>query len=265
MQQTPAEKQKAFRGRAWPGKLCIFTVAGGPYQNWAPLFVAMAKEAYPEADVKVLVPGEMTIPETPDIISVGSVLPIGHPLLCASLRFLICPEWITGYDYVLITDADMMIVREEPGIVSQHMMSMELNGTECYDNWLMAPGRMPGIHFVTREWWGITDSARRKETGMLVNPDVVLNIQPADDERVLHRIVTNSGLPPAPATAHTWTNHGIHLGAHRKYNGMSLQLTALEQSAAIKMVKYEDEISVAASEFPWIRRFVKDIKTEFHV
>lgn len=264
MTETLAQKQKRFRGRTWPGRCCVFTVAGGNYQYFAPLFCKQLKKSYPEYDVRVLVPGELEIPETPEIIGISSITPIADPLFCAALRFVLAPQWLQEYDYVLITDIDIVIIRENPTIIEQHMMYVEIQGTEVYDNFNMGGGRMPGVHFVTREWWPATEDQRMNELNELMEQASGGTLRKDYDEWMLGRIVNNSGLPPASMMAQQWNNHGLHLGAVRDtFKKPNFELPNQAGALALLAEDLQPEIEVAAQKFSWLKAFVEKIRQEY--
>lgn len=189
---TPAQKNKALAGQSWPGKCCVFTTATGEYCALRPLFEYLVKDAYPDYDVKVL---EMDV----------------DPHRARCMRYL----WDGGlrdYDFVLITDVDILMGVENPDPVTQHMRSITLRGTECYDNHVTGDeARMPGIHFVTRNWWDRTQLAREQESSNLEGA----NLNYWYDERMLYRLVANSGLPLPPADPDPEHHHGFHIGTYR--------------------------------------------------
>ena len=218
------------------GKAAIFAVCDGRYSYYAPLFAYSARQAYPDYDVVVAFRApledapmdlqELTISEVADlmpkevkIIPFGSLAPY-DPYTTAALRFAGFEKELKDYDFVLITDIDMLIYREELPIVDQHMMHLEHDGTICYENWITETDgdavRMPGVHFITRAWWERTAAARAVEAE-------ILEERGADsycyDEYLIGRIVRKSNLPYPPhgknAQVKMWRHHGVHLGDWR--------------------------------------------------
>lgn len=70
---------------------------------------------------------------------------------------------------------------------------------------------MPGVHFVTKNWWVRTQLSREQESAALEGA----NLNYWYDERMLYRIVVNSGLPLPPAEPEPEHHHGFHLGSYR--------------------------------------------------
>lgn len=257
--------QKKYKNATFPGSMCIFTIAGGPYQYFAPLFVKLCKRAYPQYDCKVLVPGDMEIQKVPGIISAQTILPFQNPLMCAATRFLVSPEWLVEYDYCLITDVDMLIIQETPDIVSQHMMWMDICGTEYFNNWLMEPQRMPGVHFVRKGWWEITAKSRKAETEHLFELAANQAIKPHHDEYMLYRIARDSGLPPAGWSPMPWNHHGQHLGTLRDSWLKERKFHPSNQAACLQLLDddLEKEVELATYRFPWIKELAKWLWEEY--
>lgn len=213
-------KQKAFQHH--DGELVIFTVVDENYQWYLPLFLHSLMITNPNQKVDVC---DLTISglsnDVTEMIkpykncSIGSYCQYSKGgFFTAAYRFLLEPMRIT--DYTLITDVDILFMPENNSIVDQHMHHLRADKTECFENWVSeyrdkAP-RMPGIHFVTREWWKRTEEARKNEIDVLANTE---SISFCHDEMMLARLVVNSGLPLPPVKAKLWRKHGRHLGDDR--------------------------------------------------
>lgn len=191
------------------GKCLITTLVSGVYELYRPMFLYCAKKAYPEYDVECLVRGKDIPDPIPERDNDGRVT--------ACLRYLICPEHWTKYDYIYITDVDILIHREVPTLVDQHMMSMRRWGLICYDNYVSSyfegEPRLAGVHFVTRDWWARTEVARERWLELL---RLEGNRNWAWDEVMLARIVLDAGLPRQEKRHNLWAMHGIHLGDYRR-------------------------------------------------
>jgi hypothetical protein len=186
----------------YSGSCCIATMVDKNYEPYAPLFAYCAKKAYPEYEVKVIVRNSDEHPSS--------------PYATAAMRFLSMEDELSVFDYVLIQDVDMLIFRESLSIVDQHMMHLTRDNTQCYENWITqwrdGNPRMPGVHFVTKEWWARTARARKDELQQLREMDEI----PYDhDEFMLGRIVQKSSLPLPSQTTKLWRHHGVHLGDWR--------------------------------------------------
>ena len=148
---TPAQKNRELLKIENKGRCVIFTVVNGPYVWYLPLFVHQLQKAYPEYELHILADTEET-----DILSLKGVrkfdLPKGEDsgYRAACLRFLHSDETLEGFDYCLITDCDMMIIRESLSIVDQHMLDLRKNNLQCYSNYTSMGNKCPGIHFVTK-------------------------------------------------------------------------------------------------------------------
>lgn len=232
---TPAQRNRSVSNLQFPGRLCIFSMVSGPYKALAPLFEHTARREYPDAEVMVVTQDQ-------------------EPNVTRMMRFL-WEDGLSAFDYVLITDIDILLHREAETIQNQHGRSMTLRGTQCYDNYIDAEAKaMLGVHFVTREWWARTRAARQTVLDGLLDA----NLDRRSDERALYRIVQASGLPMAPADPLPWNIHGLHLGAHRSaFTGPNARppssfhrldaIRALEADAVACRL-YEE----AARELPWL-------------
>ena len=194
--------------------MCHITVVNGPYVWYLPLFVHQLQKAYPEYELHILADTEET-----DILSLKGVRKFDSPkgedsgYRAACLRFLHSDETLEGFDYCLITDCDMMIVRESLSIVDQHMLDLRKNNLQCYSNYTSMGNKCPGIHFVTKEWWSRTAVARGKEKDAI---DATKNVVYDHDEKMLRRLIIDSHLPTPPDKINPWTYHGEHLGDWRR-------------------------------------------------
>jgi len=185
-------------------KLLIYTAASGIYLDYAPLFTYMVKSQYPEYDV--------------DVTKIVSP-PATYSAAC--YRLLVNPAEMTGHEYVYITDVDMMILREEPGILEFHTAEMESTGL-CYSNSIrkkhsepQGDDRMTGLHFATAEWYRRTQDVRSRyfhavDSGEFGNGRF-------DDELILKSVCEKSGVGIPRRFPLIARHHGIHLGTIRGY------------------------------------------------
>jgi hypothetical protein len=109
-----------------------------------------------------------------------------------------------GYEWVYITDADLMIVRQEPPLHEQHIAHMNTLGL-CYSNMLRDPRRfadkhLTGLHFCGREFIAKVQAKCTEYDGLVrVNGGGVLDGKPVIyDERLLYQIVRDAGLDLPP-------------------------------------------------------------------
>jgi hypothetical protein len=149
------------------------------------------------------------------------------------MRFIYRSPWFDLFDYVLITDIDILLMQEEPDITHAHHASMRRNKLEKYDNYAVNDNgimRCPGVHFVTKEWWAATEKARESAEAELMAQNFISS--PGHDERMLYKIITSSHLTPPPLVPNTGNYHGVHLGDIRKsareYEAGAKKLHAVE-------------------------------------
>jgi hypothetical protein len=190
--------------------LLIYTHATGRYQVYADLFQFAIQCSYPEYDSKVY------IDNTQEPKYYG-----------ACIRFLQTPtEEFLKYQYFYITDIDMMILREDPGIVAYHLKEMQAQSL-CYSNsprGTEAFGhlRLTGLHFCNHDWYMHTYPARMMYLAEL-KAGKIGNIA-IEDELMLMNIVKESGLTlPQPMYKLVNRHHGIHLGTLRAHSKETIQ------------------------------------------
>lgn len=216
------------------GSLAIVAMCDARYAWFAPLFIRSAeflKEKNPDLSVTVFIrnskdgAGEEAYSKVRNYIGrnkeetdsclklINDDAPDGG-YFTAAMRFISGYDVANEADYTLITDIDIMLMPEEWSIISDHMMHMDRDGTECYENWISdergnrAP-RLPGVHFVTKDWWKRTQAARELAYEQLCKQK---EIEYCYDEYMLGRIVINSGLPLPPKSVKFWRKHGPHIG-----------------------------------------------------
>ncbi len=193
----------------------ITTMVSGDYQWYVPLFLDRCRKEVPSAVPMVYVRGSLELgePWSKMVKAVDDHMPISG-LVTAAARFLWSDQELESFDYVLITDADLMLMAEQPSYVDQHVSSMRANETGCYDNYEVADPKEPcliGIHFVQQKWWDTTRDSRARHSELL-KTDVTYK---GYDERLLAQIAYESGLPRATRIPQMWNHHGLHLGLYR--------------------------------------------------
>ena len=215
----PSKRNKLLQAIPNPGTCCIATVVSGDYQWYIPLFIDRAVKAYPEYQIRIYTRGQIDpwfFTKYKEILvhDVFQEYP-QDGFTTAALRFVFCDDEIKKFDYVLITDIDIMLMRETPSLVDQHMLDLRSNGLECYSNYATNhdKGGMPGVHFVTKDWWKRTEEARNEY-------DSHLKQFGSEgfwyDEWMIHQIVVESGLPVQDKRTNLWCHHGVHLGDYRR-------------------------------------------------
>ena len=122
-------------------KLCVTTVVDGGFQRYTPLFILSLLTAYPDYSVRVFVRDDIGPELAAGIELLGGIgdwkiiagALDGYPQckrLGAWLRYLLftrerVARHFAGFDYVYITDGDMLITREEPALHIQHIEHMK--------------------------------------------------------------------------------------------------------------------------------------------
>lgn len=243
----PPSKQNAYWFREGvEGELSIVTMVSGPYVWYAPLFVYCIQKAYPHIGVHVYVrrPDATTMQEMAQAVPEG-VMHWITPVLdeatnncppdgytTAALRYIYHYAEAEHADFLLISDVDILTMREYPNIVDQHVCFMKRFGLECYDNYVSSYHeglpRLPGVHFVTREWWKRTEAARRRYGALLASSGAPYYCW---DEVMIAKLVEESGLPLNKARQNLGAIHGIHLGdlrIHMETPGWAPCFTAMQ-------------------------------------
>lgn len=216
---------KKFKVESVTGSLCVYTRCDENYQWYVPLFLKCL-----DLFTKQTIIPYVEVVGTIDAVMVkacgknsqyvvnplASTYPAGGYAVAAS-RFLEAPATVQGADYTLITDIDILMYPETMTIIDQHMMHLNKDKTIMYENWISqwrdtAP-RLPGVHFVTKEWWKKTEAARKQEYDTICAAGGITEYW--YDELMLGRIVQKTGLPLPPADAKMWRHHGVHLGDWR--------------------------------------------------
>lgn len=224
-------KRMKFRQIHYEGSLAIVAMCDVNYVWFAPLFAHSAQsllEKHPDMRVFIIVRRDPdNAEESSRIQEAISLMPEGHTSVfmwddskvqtggyfTAALRFTESFEEIRQYDYALITDIDIMLMAEEKTILDSHMMHLDRDKTNCFENWISdtreGNPRLPGIHFVTKEWWDVSKDARVKAYEDL---QTRTSIEYCHDEYMLGRIVRDSGLSLPPRAPKLWRKHGPHIG-----------------------------------------------------
>lgn len=200
------------------GNLCVTTIVSGSYQWYIPLFLYCLKKAIPSAAARIYIRGEVLLPEMWKKVCLELPGEFAEgPYNTASLRFCYSDEALEEFDYCLITDIDIMMQPESISLVDQHMRTLVKNRLLCYDNYVSTNTetgkRVPGVHFVTKDWWRSTATARERYLELLKTEEIK---DYSFDETMLYKIISESGLPEPPKLPNLWAHHGIHLGDYRK-------------------------------------------------
>ena len=206
-------------------KVCITTIVSGKYQWYIPLFLDRIRKEYPECVPLVFIRGACELPHESQGGCITGEYGIGtyreYPEDASTtvcLRFVMNGFALRQFDYTLITDVDILMKREDPPFWEQRLSSMHKHGLECYDNYTVSTNRtygnmrVPGVHFVTEDWWDRTAAARESEAGYLKANKVDYNY----DEYMLGNLIIESKLPLPKNIPALWNMHGLHLGSWRR-------------------------------------------------
>ena len=120
----------------------------------------------------------------------------------------------------------MFIVREDPTLLDFHLKELHEEG-RCFSNARRGPGepqgvnRLTGLHFMYKDWFAVTDEARDKYYNLLVQGGI--GNESIDDELMLAKIVTESGMELSPQKNLIERHHGVHMGTLRNTVHESIQ------------------------------------------
>jgi hypothetical protein len=202
-------------------RVCITTVVDAAYMEYAPLFVYCAKQVYPSFGVLIVLRDQCPY-ELPGarVVHLFEKFP-RYPYLSIALRFLVPPDIYADYDYVYVTDIDMMIMPERLPLDEFHLGEMVTTGL-CYSNSLRNIHHyagfesLSGLHFASRRWFKETEEQRafyydQCEAGLL-------GLYREYDGVMLYRMARNAevGLPKKYKLKKR--HHGIHLGNFRLFD-----------------------------------------------
>ncbi len=236
-------------------KLLISTTVDEKYQYYIPLFVLCLSQNYPDYDIKLFTHGKICseVKEALKIAGDCELVPgvfdgwKKHKYSPISWRFLVPPEHYEGYDYVYITDIDMMIIKERVSLKRFHLNEMEKTGL-CYSNSLRNrkhwKGRksLTGLHFAKKSWFRKTEKAR-KHYAKLVKSGTRGRKREYDGS-LLFKMAKKSGLRPPRKYRLVRRHHGIHLGGnyrlfHSKYK-IAKRIDARKVKHWLKLTKTEE-------------------------
>jgi hypothetical protein len=119
--------------------------------------------------------------------------------------------------------------------------------------------RLPGVHFVTKEWWGRTAEARGIEKAILCSTGAT---EYCHDEFMLGRIVKNSGLNISSKVSLQW-QHGVHIGdwrisIERKGKVFQNVWQKMHISTLLKDEIFMSLLNSAAEKITWLKKLEKE-------
>ena len=213
-------------------RLVISTVVDQRYMSYLPLFIYCCNKAYPDYFIRIFTHGKMPA----HIVSALNMQPDTHEITEGlfegwvhskyapiSWRFIIPPSYYSEFEYVYITDIDMMLMEEKVELLHYHLNEMGESGL-CYSNSVRnskhwkGTESLTGLHFVSKEWFEKTEKARKKYQMLLKTGK--LGSKREFDGHMLWRMVKESGLKMCGKYPLVARHHGIHLGNFRLFKTM---------------------------------------------
>jgi len=141
-------------------KIGIVTFVHGWYLDYIPIYVYSIRQAYPEYDIKIFIPGKLPehlkgdfqVEENFLVEHSQSDDPTKKPYY---LRWLIPYEYLNEFDGVFICDVDLLMLREKPMMHDQRMEVCKKTGLP-FANFVRRPHpsfpkRITGWHFLITE------------------------------------------------------------------------------------------------------------------
>lgn len=236
----------------------VCVVYNNAYKLYLPMFVEAIRYSYPDYKVWAV--------EVP-MLGVKSYY-------SAVSRFLVNPSTESNTDYYYITDIDMIILPEETPLHEFHIEEMKSMRT-VYSNTprtkeFRGAERLTGLHFVNKNWYSITKSARYKAKKLLDDPRHGLGLNAIDDEIMLMSIVKSCNLPVKDPTSLIKRHHGIHLGTIRGKRNLQTINAGLKQRITFqrayeyrKMMRnhspFRDAVAYASAKDPNMKFMMKRI------
>lgn len=205
-------------------KLCLTTVVDEYYAAYIPMFVWCAKKAYPDYHVRIYVRGKCPPCDGAEIIQDAFA---GYPKCgnnTIALRFVLPPEDFKKFDYIYITDIDMMLMKESvcgtgfATLPDFHLAEMQKTNL-CYSNSIRnskhwkGTESLSGLHFCHRDWFDAVERSVINYRQYLKEVEVRREY----DGHMLYNIVKDSGMGLPGKYRLVKRHHGIHLGNFRLF------------------------------------------------
>lgn len=217
--------------------LCITTVVNKGYQEFVPWFVYFINESYPSYHTRIFLTTSASAKVRHCLSLLGGNFQVHencfqkYPddvLTVKCLRWTNCPSEFEKFDYIYTGDIDILVCKEEPDLLEQHVQHCDLLGLP-YSNmvrgwgpWQKKPRRFTGLHFVRqKEWYGAMRPVMEKYGSILLQGKSTH----ANNEAMLHQMVGESGLglprgidEIQDPSYRFFSYHGLHLRLWRKPN-----------------------------------------------
>lgn len=201
--------------------LCISTVVDSKYMAYLPLFVWCCRKVYPSYTIKLFLRDECPYKvKGAELVQSFKDFP-RFTYNSIALRFVVPPTEYAGFDYVYVTDIDIMIMPERISIEDFHKGEMVASGLN-YSNSLRnvhhycGAQSLSGLHFASKRWFVDTEKERFKYYNLL--KEGVVGLYREYDGLMLYRMIENSGLRLPGKYNLKKRHHGIHLGNFRLFD-----------------------------------------------
>lgn len=222
---------------------CFSTVVDESYVDLIPIYIH-AIRSWSNDNIVIFLRGE--IPEAIRLfvseyenVKIVERYAVSLPLLpsvTASIRFLCCDEYLNNYDYVMITDIDMLLlvdpwnwyipkITESTPFVGHHGAWNLPSRLHICKAWRGIFERVSGgVFCVSKLWWNKTRSQRTIQLEELKSQKEHYR---EEDEVFLCRVIKNSRLRVPSVGAFPHDYRGVHLGdfkfQHRWINMKRMQ------------------------------------------
>jgi len=213
-------------------KLCVsIFVSSERYAHYIPLFLFFMQKSYPEYFTLISYRDKLTsqVKENINLLD-KSFFKVNENVFydypndvdtSKTIRWVLVPEEYNDFEYIYITDIDILTIREEPSLLDMHYNQMENNGLP-YSTPMDIPNRgtrLGGLFFFNRkEYLDEVLPTMDRYKGLIFQENGVNYfwnkfLNKTDNQLALYKIVTESEL--AIPKEHSFTYHGLHLGHSR--------------------------------------------------
>lgn len=148
-------------------KLCISTfVSGEDYQEFIPVYIFSILKAYPDYGILIFCGESLksSVKHSCDLLKnignfkiIENFFPytannLSNRVISKLKRWLIYSDDFENYEYIYIGDIDMFIVKENPSLLTQHLIHCDTISLDYSNVIRRANGRrITGLHFVKRK------------------------------------------------------------------------------------------------------------------
>lgn len=211
---------------------CFTTTVDDNYQELIPLY-ALAIKSWSEDDVVIFCRCEPLkwVADIVGAIGVGGGITLIHnyaadypnvPSVTAAIRFQEGEEYLSGYDYVMVTDIDLLplvdpwdyyiprITVRQPYCGHHGAWSRPLRPKIC-SSWTGEYERVSGGLFcISNGWWDKTREQRMVQSSIIKSSETAHYRE--EDEVYLGRIIKASGMRVPASGSFPHDYRGVHLG-----------------------------------------------------